>query len=341
MLWDRGFWMPEGTEDVDAALRKGELKFTLAGEKLKGSWVLVRMKHDRERRQAQQLAADQAPRRVRARGRAVARRRTTRSLRAAPWRRSPPARAAVRSRSWLQAPRRPTPAPSGTRTAPRRRRSPVARRGQAASVDVRAQDGKPGGHAMPRLHRAAALQDAVAAAARRRLGARDQVRRLPHAAARRGRRGHPAHAQGPRLDRQVPGHRRGRRALARLRSSTARSWRSTTAARRTSPPCRRRSPRADRRTWSSSPSICCSMRGEDLRALPLSERKDAPARRCWPRAGPPRASATSTTSPERRRRGAAVRLPHAPGGHHLQAARRALSLRPHRELDQVQVPRRP
>ena len=45
MLWDRGFWMPdEETADVDAALRKGELKFAVAGEKLKGGWVLVRMK---------------------------------------------------------------------------------------------------------------------------------------------------------------------------------------------------------------------------------------------------------------------------------------------------------
>ena len=47
MLWDRGFWTPEGTEDVDAALRKGDFKFTLAGQKLQGSFVLVRMKHDR------------------------------------------------------------------------------------------------------------------------------------------------------------------------------------------------------------------------------------------------------------------------------------------------------
>jgi bifunctional non-homologous end joining protein LigD len=47
MLWDRGFWMPEGTKDVDAALRKGDFKFTLAGQKLRGSFVLVRMKHDR------------------------------------------------------------------------------------------------------------------------------------------------------------------------------------------------------------------------------------------------------------------------------------------------------
>jgi bifunctional non-homologous end joining protein LigD len=41
MLWDRGTWSPE-TDDVDAALKKGDLKFTLDGFKLKGSWVLVR-----------------------------------------------------------------------------------------------------------------------------------------------------------------------------------------------------------------------------------------------------------------------------------------------------------
>ncbi len=47
MLWDRGFWAPLGDEDPEKALGKGELKFVLAGEKLKGSWVLVRMKTDR------------------------------------------------------------------------------------------------------------------------------------------------------------------------------------------------------------------------------------------------------------------------------------------------------
>ena len=41
MVWDRGTWEPEVPE-VDAALRKGELKFRLHGEKLRGSWVLVR-----------------------------------------------------------------------------------------------------------------------------------------------------------------------------------------------------------------------------------------------------------------------------------------------------------
>jgi bifunctional non-homologous end joining protein LigD len=41
MLWDRGTWTPQ-VDDVDAALKKGDLKFTLNGYKLKGSWVLVR-----------------------------------------------------------------------------------------------------------------------------------------------------------------------------------------------------------------------------------------------------------------------------------------------------------
>ncbi|HXX19289.1 MAG TPA: DNA polymerase ligase N-terminal domain-containing protein [Candidatus Acidoferrum sp.] len=41
MVWDKGTWEPE-SPDVDEALRKGDLKFTLHGQKLKGSWVLVR-----------------------------------------------------------------------------------------------------------------------------------------------------------------------------------------------------------------------------------------------------------------------------------------------------------
>jgi len=41
MVWDKGTWEAE-VPDVDAALEKGDLKFTLFGKKLKGSWVLVR-----------------------------------------------------------------------------------------------------------------------------------------------------------------------------------------------------------------------------------------------------------------------------------------------------------
>jgi bifunctional non-homologous end joining protein LigD len=43
MIWDQGTWEPE-VEDVERALAKGDLKFTLHGKKLKGSWVLVRMR---------------------------------------------------------------------------------------------------------------------------------------------------------------------------------------------------------------------------------------------------------------------------------------------------------
>ena len=41
MVWDRGFWVPE-VPDVDAALRAGQLKFSLYGAKLRGSWALGR-----------------------------------------------------------------------------------------------------------------------------------------------------------------------------------------------------------------------------------------------------------------------------------------------------------
>jgi bifunctional non-homologous end joining protein LigD len=47
MLWDRGFWTPEGAKSTEDAFQAGDLKFTLEGEKLKGSWVLVRMRGDK------------------------------------------------------------------------------------------------------------------------------------------------------------------------------------------------------------------------------------------------------------------------------------------------------
>jgi bifunctional non-homologous end joining protein LigD len=45
MLWDRGYW---NSEDPKRGFAKGDLKFTLDGDKLHGSWVLVRMRHDRD-----------------------------------------------------------------------------------------------------------------------------------------------------------------------------------------------------------------------------------------------------------------------------------------------------
>jgi bifunctional non-homologous end joining protein LigD len=43
-LWDRGYWV---SDDPEKGFKKGDLKFTLSGDKLGGSWVLVRMRHDR------------------------------------------------------------------------------------------------------------------------------------------------------------------------------------------------------------------------------------------------------------------------------------------------------
>ncbi len=42
VVWDRGTWLPEG--DAHEALRKGRLTFALAGEKLRGTWHLIRTK---------------------------------------------------------------------------------------------------------------------------------------------------------------------------------------------------------------------------------------------------------------------------------------------------------
>jgi bifunctional non-homologous end joining protein LigD len=46
-LWDRGYWEPIGDTPPEQQLKSGELKFSLEGERLAGSWVLVRMKFDR------------------------------------------------------------------------------------------------------------------------------------------------------------------------------------------------------------------------------------------------------------------------------------------------------
>ena len=54
MIWDRGVWAPEAAgrlgdaAETDRQLEKGDLKFVLLGEKLSGSWVLVRTRGSRQ-----------------------------------------------------------------------------------------------------------------------------------------------------------------------------------------------------------------------------------------------------------------------------------------------------
>ncbi len=44
LLWDRGYWAPEPGVDIEKAMKKGDLKFVMEGERMRGSWVLARMK---------------------------------------------------------------------------------------------------------------------------------------------------------------------------------------------------------------------------------------------------------------------------------------------------------
>ncbi|MBV9511739.1 MAG: DNA ligase D, partial [Caulobacteraceae bacterium] len=46
-LWDRGYWAPEaGFENAGEALKAGELKFVMEGERMHGGWVIVRTRTD-------------------------------------------------------------------------------------------------------------------------------------------------------------------------------------------------------------------------------------------------------------------------------------------------------
>ncbi|MDZ4762391.1 MAG: DNA ligase D, partial [Alphaproteobacteria bacterium] len=51
LIWDRGYWAPEPSVDPVLALKAGELKFVVAGERLNGGYVLVRLRRrEREKR---------------------------------------------------------------------------------------------------------------------------------------------------------------------------------------------------------------------------------------------------------------------------------------------------
>ncbi len=44
VIWDRGAWEPYG--DVDEMMKKGEMKFAIHGERLRGDWAMIRLKDD-------------------------------------------------------------------------------------------------------------------------------------------------------------------------------------------------------------------------------------------------------------------------------------------------------
>ena len=49
MLWDRGYWKPEGSMSVEAQMKKGHLTAVFDGGRMQGAWHLVRLNNDRER----------------------------------------------------------------------------------------------------------------------------------------------------------------------------------------------------------------------------------------------------------------------------------------------------
>jgi bifunctional non-homologous end joining protein LigD len=48
MIWDRGYWAPEGSMSIEQQLKKGHLTAVFAGERMSGGWHLVRLDRDRE-----------------------------------------------------------------------------------------------------------------------------------------------------------------------------------------------------------------------------------------------------------------------------------------------------
>ena len=88
MIWDRGFWRPEG--DPAKGYGKGHLAFELDGEKLHGRWHLIRTKGRPGEKKEQWLLfkSDDEYAEPRRAG-MFWRRRRTRSRRSARWRKSP------------------------------------------------------------------------------------------------------------------------------------------------------------------------------------------------------------------------------------------------------------
>lgn len=99
-----GYWEPDGSRSPQQALAKGDFKFTLEGERLHGSFVLVRMRNDRDggKRTRWLLIKQHDDYSVEENGAAVLEENATSVASAGRWKRSPPARVRSQNRSWLK-----------------------------------------------------------------------------------------------------------------------------------------------------------------------------------------------------------------------------------------------
>ena len=180
-----------GDRSAEEQLRSGELKFVVEGERLHGSWVLVRMKHDRERgkrtnwlliKHRDEFAQDGdgdallprtvrrvRPRDGRHRGRQGPRAETVH------------AGQGVRRRRGLAIQPRTSGEPAAALPSARSRRPQPARAEGAGAAQSKSKLSA----GCPTSSQPAALRARRAAAPGAGVGPRDQVRRLSHAAARR------------------------------------------------------------------------------------------------------------------------------------------------------------
>ena len=345
MIWDRGRWHPEG--DPHKGLKKGHLAFTLEGEKLDGTWHLVRMRGRPNEKKASWLlikAHDEAARERQGPGypggdAAVGGER--------PLDRGDRARqgqeAGVAFEPEREGQREGRERPGGT-AARRRRRGARARAARAARASARRPRARPRPRNPGRRRAAAGLRAAVArdlahrGAERCGLGARDQVRRLPHPGAARSRRGAAAHPQGPRLDRQIPQCGGRRRQAAGGDGADRRRDRG-----------RGRARHLEFLDAAGRPQGRPARRLRLLRVRPAAPRRPRPARAAAHRAQG-RAQAAHRRRKGRRQRdplqrafrrgrraGAAAGLPHDARRHRVEARRCALPLRSGRDLHQDQV----
>ena len=214
-LWDRGTWQ---SDDPEKGFKKGDLKFTLDGDKLHGSWVLVRMRHDRNGGNRTNWLLIKHRDEYAREGEGEAILDEDRSV------------ASGRSMAEIAAGKGRAPKPFMTvKSGARQGRcglafQPGRGRGSAGGEQSRCQGDRESragcrkgerqeGRRDAGFRRAAALRFGRASAQRRRLVPRNQIRRLSRAIAGRGRRGRAQNPQGAGLDRQISRHRqRGQRA---------------------------------------------------------------------------------------------------------------------------------
>ena len=184
--------------------------------------MLVRMKHDRDHGKRNNWLLIKHRDELRARA-MTSPTRASLSRQAARWNRCGLARPRSQSRSWPPAPRHQSARHHGTRSRPRAQKAERRASSSTAILNVRAQDQAnqrptpspfmaPRAPARPSRGPQRVMTGCMRSSSTATACSCAQ-RMVPL----------PAHAQGPRLDRQVPGRRQSRRAFTPMRSSMARS----------------------------------------------------------------------------------------------------------------------